>query len=205
MKRFLGILSALIARTGAAHLGLIAAGVAFFGMLAAFPALAALVAVWGLFADPALVREEIEAARDILPPEAFDILAAQIDALVSAPAARLGWTTGLTLAVALWSARAGVAALVQGLNAVHGVENRGGLWHQVVSLLLTLALVGVALTLLAAGVAVPLVLALAPLGPFEVWIVTGLRWTVLPLLTLTGLGIVYRYGPNLPGRRTAFL
>lgn len=196
----------MIARSGTSHLGLIAAGVAFFGILAAFPALAALVALWGFFADPALVAAELEPLREILPPQAFGILAGQIDALTSAPAARFGWTTALSLGVTLWSARAGVAALVQGINAVHGVENRGGIGHQAISLLLTLALIGVALALFAAGVVVPLVLALLPLGMLEQMMVQAVRWTVLPGVTLVGLGLLFRYGPNLPGaRRPRFL
>jgi membrane protein len=195
----------LAARTSASNLGLIAAGVAFFGILAMFPALAALVALWGLVADPALVAAELEPLREILPPQAFDILSAQIGALTGAPAARLGWATGLSVGAALWSSRAGVAALVQGINAVHGVENRGGIGHQAVSLMLTLALVGVALALFAAGVVVPLVLALLPLGMFEQALVRAVRWTLLPAVTLVGLGLLFRYGPNLAEARPRFL
>jgi membrane protein len=195
----------LAARTSASNLGLIAAGVAFFGILAMFPALAALVALWGLFADPALVAAELEPLREILPPQAFDIVAAQISALTTAPPARSGWTTGLSLGAALWSARAGVAALVQGLNAAHGVENRGGIGHQAISVLLTLALIGVALALFAAGVVAPLVLAFLPLGALEQVAVQVARWTVLPAVTLVGLGLLFRYGPNLAGRRPRFL
>lgn len=195
----------IVRRTEDSRLGLIAAGVAFFGILAVFPALAALVALWGFFADPAIVATELEPLREILPPQAFDILAGQITALTSAPPGRFGWTTGIAVGAALWSARAGVAALVQGINAVHGVGNRGGIGHQAISLLLTLALIGVALALFAAGVIVPLVLALLPLGMFEQVLVRAARWTLLPAVTLVGLGLLFRYGPNLAGVRPRFL
>ncbi len=195
----------MAARAGESHLGLVAAGVAFFSMLSVFPALAALVALWGMVADPALVAEELERGRDYLPPEAFAIVAAQIEAVTGGPSGRLGWAGALTLAAALWSARAGVAALMQGLCAVHGTPQRSGIAHQVAALAMTLALVAAALAVLAAGIVVPLALAFAPLGPAQAWAVAAARWTVLPLITLTAMALLFRYGPNLPGRRVRFL
>lgn len=188
-------------RADSGHLGLIAAGVAFFGILAIFPALAALVAIRGLFADPTLVAAEPERLRKIVPSQAFDILAARIGALTNAPLSRFGWTTGPSLRAALRSARAGVAAPVQGINAVHGVAKRGGIGQGVVALVLTLALTGVALALFAAGVIVPLVPALLPLGMFGPVLIRAARWTVLPGETLVGPGLLFRHGPNLPGPR----
>ena len=75
------------------HLGLIAAGVAFFSVLAIFPALGALVAIWGLFADPHVVAANMADLAEFLPPQAFDILNAQVTGLVGAGASTLGWTT----------------------------------------------------------------------------------------------------------------
>lgn len=183
------------------HIGLVSAGVAFFAMLAVFPALAAVVSIWGFFANPAAVSGLLDQAADYLPPDAHAIVAAQLDALIGANVSRVGWTTALTLGAALWSARAGVAAIVQGLNAVFGVPNRGGLWHALVSLGLTLSLVGAAITMLMAGIVLPVLLAFVPLGPFEAWGLTALRWSIAPLATLLGIGLLYRYGPNLPAPR----
>lgn len=187
------------------HLGLIAAGVAFFGVLAIFPALAAVIAVWGMFADPQAVAASLEDLSEFLPPDAFDILNAQVQGLVLAPPGQLGWTTALTLGAALWSARAGMAALIGGINAAFGTENRGGIRHQIVSLGLTVAMVGAALAALTAGVLVPLLLALVPLGPFEASLVQFVRWAVAPLATILGIGLIYRYGPNLTGTRPPLL
>ena len=181
------------------HLGLIAAGVAFFCVLAIFPALAALVAIWGLFADPHVVAANIESVAEFLPPDAFEILNSQVQGLVGADAGRLGWTTAISLGAALWSARAGMAALVQGINAIFGRENRGGLHHQALSLILTMAMVGAAMVALAAGVVLPIVLAFVPLGQFESGLLGLARWSIAPLATIMGIGMVYRYGPNLPG------
>lgn len=205
MRRAYLYLWRLNALASSRHLGLIAAGVAFFGVLSIFPAVAALVAVWGMFADRQVVAENMAGLADFLPPDAFALLNDQVMGLVGAEPASLGWTTALSLGAALWSARAGMAALVQGINAVFGQETRGGLHHQGVALMLTLALVGAALVALAAGVVVPLMLAFVPLGPFEAGLVRLARWGIAPLATVLGIGLVYRYGPSAPGRRPPLL
>lgn len=61
-------LHSLYARILACDLGLIAAGVAFFGFLSMFPALAAVIAVWGFAADPAVISLQLDLIRDFLPP-----------------------------------------------------------------------------------------------------------------------------------------
>lgn len=191
---------------GQRHLGLISAGVAFFAVLAIFPALAAVVAIWGLFADPHVVAANLDGLAQFLPPDAFDILNAQVTGLVGAGAGRLGWTTALSLGAALWSARAGMAALVQGINAAFGQESRSGVRHQAVALALTLAMVAAALAALAAGIVVPLVLQFLPLGPYEAGLVRLARWLIAPLVTVLGVGVVYRYGPaGRAGRRPPLL
>jgi len=196
--RFIAILSER-------HLGLISAGVAFFAVLAIFPALAAVVAVWGMFADPQAVAASMADLAEFLPPDAFDLLDAQVQGLVQAPAGQLGWTTALSLGAALWSARAGMAALIGGVNAAFGTENRNGVLHQLAALGLTLAMITAALAALAAGIVVPLVLALVPLGPFEAGLVQLARWSIAPLATVLGVGLIYRYGPNLSGPRPPLL
>ena len=187
--------------SGRRHLGLISAGVAFFGVLAVFPALAALVALWSLFADPQVVAATLADIAPFLPPDAFDLLNAQVQGLVGAGRGQLGWTTALSLGAALWSARAGMAALVQGINAAFGQETRGGLQHQAMSLALTLVMVGAALVALAAGIVLPVAVAYMPLGPYDSALIGALRWSLAPAVSVLGIGLVYRYGPALPGPR----
>src|SRR5690606_4216157 len=64
------VLRRVRAETSEDNLSLVAAGAAFYALLAVFPALAALVAVYGLFTDPATVGEQLEAVSHILPGEA---------------------------------------------------------------------------------------------------------------------------------------
>ncbi|SIS57966.1 YihY/virulence factor BrkB family protein [Phaeovulum vinaykumarii] len=187
-------------RMGAAHLGLIAAGVAFYAMLGIFPGLAAVIAIWGLVADPHVIASYLDVAREFIPPEAFAILTAQIDTLLEAPRQGLGWATAVSVAIALYSARAGVAGLVEGIDILHDTRPRHGIAAFILGQVLTLALVGVMLVALAVVVVVPLVLAFLPMAGVQALMLKALPWVAMLALMLTALGILYRYGPNTPDR-----
>ncbi len=191
-----GALGQVMAMSDRTHMGLMAAGIAFFGMFAIFPALGALIAIFGLIADPMVVEEQVALLEDLMPPGASDLIADQVHRLVTAQTGTLGWTTVLSLLLALWSARAGVASLVQGLNAIHEIPNRGGILHAIVSILLTLSLIAIGLTGLFAVIIAPILIALAPVAYSTAWILEGVRWIVALTALLMALGILYRFGPN---------
>ncbi|WP_245848405.1 YihY/virulence factor BrkB family protein [Actibacterium ureilyticum] len=189
-------LAALLRNSGDKTLPLVSAGVAFFSMLAIFPGLAAVVALWGLVADPYVVQQEMELTRQFLPGDVFDLLQTQVSGLVTAPSTTLGWASLLSLLLALWSARSGVGALITGLNTIHGVRNRTGLRHYVVALTLTLALIGVALVALATVVVAPILLAFLPLGELTSILFELIRWCAAVGVVSGALIVVYRFGPN---------
>lgn len=178
------------------HLGLIAAGIAFFGIFAMFPSLAALIGIFGLMADPMVVESQLVLMEEFIPPDAYVLLQDQIQRLINAQTGTLGWATVLSTGIALWSARLGLASLVQGINAIHGIPNRGGIWHAVISITLTLSLVAIAILALFAVIVTPIILALLPLPPFMGWLLEALRWAVALVSFLMALGILYRFGPN---------
>lgn len=190
------LVAALLRRSNRAELGLIAAGVAFFGFLAIFPTVAVVISVWGFVADPAVIRGELELLQDFLPSDAFVLLSRQIDGLLSANNRQLGWTTILSTLLAFWAARSGAASLIQGLNAVHHLPQRTGLWHQVQALLMTIVLIGLALAAMLAAVVGPLVIGLLPLGRFAA-ITLELANLVLGAAALVmGIALTLRFGPN---------
>lgn len=182
--------------SGRTHMGLIAAGVAFYGIFAIFPGMAALIAVFGLISDPAVVRAELALLHEVIPDQAYDLLVAQLERLLTASGATLGWTTALSFAIAVWSTRAGVSAVVQGLNAIYDIPNRGGLWHEVVSIGMTLALMAIAVVALLVVVVAPILIALVPPYPGTVLVLQWLRWGAALAVLVSGLGMIYRYGPN---------
>lgn len=186
-------------RVGDGHFGLIAAGVAFFAMFAVFPGLAAAIAVWGMFADPRVIQGYLSIAERFLPPEARTLVHDQVMGLISAPRTALQWTTILSLFIALYSARAGVSALVQGLDVVHRSKPRGWLWSWAVDFVLTGALIGALFVALVTVVVVPILLNFVQFGTFEAWLTKVLPWGAMFLLVVTCLSILYRFGPNVPG------
>ncbi|MBO6602666.1 MAG: YihY/virulence factor BrkB family protein [Roseicyclus sp.] len=187
------------------NLGLISAGVAFYGILAIFPAITAVIAIWGLIGDPRAIMPQLEAFRAILPEDVFTLLGDQISALASASTDSLGLATILSILLALWSTRAGVAALMRGMNAVYDERNRRGLAHYASAFGLTVALILVALISIASVVVTPFVLAILPLGTLAALALEVVRWLVAIGVLLAGTGLVYRYGPNRRGARLPWI
>lgn len=185
-------------RVGEGHFGLIAAGVAFFAIFAVFPGLAASIAIWSLVADPTVITDYLDVAERFLPPDAADLVHDQVMGLLTTSATTLGWATAASLMVALYSARAGVAALIQGLDVVHRAQPRGLLWGWAVDLMMTGALILALFVGLTTVIAVPVFLRYVSMGSLEAWLLSVLPWGAMFLLVLTCLSILYRYGPNMP-------
>ncbi|QUS36059.1 YihY/virulence factor BrkB family protein [Falsirhodobacter algicola] len=185
-------------RIEVANLFMISAGMAFYGLLSVFPAVAAVIAIWGFAADPTDIRGQLELTRDFLPGDAYRLISEQVDALLAANSADLGWTSLLSLMVALWSSRAGVSALISGINAVHHLPKRGGVMHTLRSLMLTCTLVGIVLSAMTLAVVVPVVIRFLPLGAVSGMLLEYLNVGLGLMLVVFGIGLVYRLGPNRP-------
>jgi len=137
----------------------------------------------------------------IIPPDAYNLIASQVFRLVAAPSGALGWATGVSIALALWSCRAGVAALIGGLNAIAGQRMRSGIWQVIVALLLTFALVTLAIVALTVVVIVPILLAFIPVANSTAWLLEGIRWLIALGVLMLGLSLLYRFGPARIGNR----
>lgn len=195
------ILVAVWRTAGEKHLGLIAAGVAFFGMFGIFPGIAAVIAIFGLVADPVVIAEQLSLMEGIIPPDAYGLISVQINRLILAPRQALGWATGVSIALALWSCRAGVGALIGGLNAIAGQRIRNSIWQMVVALILTISLVALAIVALTVVVVVPIGLAFIPVANSTAWLLEGIRWLIALGVLMVGLSLLYRFGPaRIEGR-----
>lgn len=201
----LGALIGALKQIGSNNLGLIAAGVAFYSMLSVFPALAALIAILSLVANPSVVVVQLEEIRGLMPDAVYDILNAQIVGLVNTSSGTLGWAGLISLGVALWSARAGVGAMMHGLNLVYDQEGRTSLRHYFRALVLTICLLGVGVISLLTVVVTPIVLSFLPLGAFATWALEILRWIVAIFVIFAGIGLLYRFGPNRKGVKIGWL
>jgi membrane protein len=192
---------AVVNTAGEKHLGLIAAGVAFFGMFGIFPGIAAIIAIFGLMADPVVIADQLTLMEDIIPYDAYRLLEGQVISLANAPAETLGWATFLSITLALWSCRAAVGAMVGGLNAIAGQQQRSGLRQVGVALLLTLALVFLAIIAVNVVIVLPIVMAFLHLPAGTAWLLEGLRWAVALGVLLAALGLLYRFGPVMIEKR----
>ena len=181
---------------GEKNAGLIAAGVAFYGLLAIFPAIAATIALFGLFADPFVVESQLDLLTGLMPPGVFDLFEAQITSLLNAEETTLGLTTLVSIGLALWSARSGVAAVIRGLNAIFERPNRLMLRHLMVALFMTACLIAMAIVALLMVVVAPIILAIFNFGYSVEAVMEVVRWLIAILVLFVGLGALYRYGPN---------
>ena len=175
----------------------VAAGVVFYGLLAVFPAVTAFVSLYGLFASASAVSDHLAMAAGILPEGAVDILREQIDRLAAKGDAKLSFAFIFGLAVALWSANAGVKAIMDALNVVYEEkEKRGFIKLNLVSLAFTLGAIGS--LILAIGAVVILPIALAHLGLQNVTdaLFRTARWPILLVVVIVGLAVLYRFGPS---------
>ncbi|MDN5864532.1 MAG: YihY/virulence factor BrkB family protein [Gammaproteobacteria bacterium] len=187
----------VFARIGEHNLPLIAAGVAFYGMLAVFPALTALISVYRLVADPADVQRLLN--MGMLPPGVAGLLQTQSHALASANSGNglLGLGVIIGFLLTLWSARQGATAIITALNIAHGGLEPRGLTRRIgLSLAVTTASILFAVIALIAVVVLPALLTRIDLGSMWGVGITVVRWAVLVLLVGAGLAVLYRFVPN---------
>jgi membrane protein len=174
----------------------LAAGVTFYSILAIFPAIAALVGVYGLFADPTTITMHLDSVAGFLPGGAIDVIRDQLTRIAVQGKSTLGLTFLAGLGIALWSANAGLKALFDALNLIHEAEeNRGFIKLNLVSLAFTALGIIFAALALAAVVAVPVLLNFAGLGGPAESILSSGRWPILFLVVALVLALIYRYGP----------
>ena len=175
----------------------VAAGVVFYALLALFPALTAFVSLYGLFATASTINDHLSMAAGILPGGVVDIISEQITRLVSRGDAKLGFGFIVGLGIALWSANAGMKAIMDALNVVYEEkEKRSFIKLNLVSLTFTLAAIASMLLALGAVVVLPLVLARIGLASVTENLFQALRWPALLVLIMIGLALIYRFAPS---------
>lgn len=174
-----------------------AGSVAFFALLAIFPGLATMVALYGLFADPSTMAEHLQLLAGILPTDALRLITDEMVRIAGQSSNSLGLAFLVSLAVAFWSASSGVSALFDALNIVYKErEKRPLLRFYATTFLFTIGFIAFALAAIAAVVVLPVVLNLFGLGAWSERLLSILRWPVLLGLVGFGLALLYRYGPS---------
>ena len=188
------------------RVGLMAAGVAFYAVLALVPALIAAVTVWGLVAEPGQVQQQVASYASQLPGGAAGLVSAQVGRIADTSSTTLGWTLVVSLLAALWSASSGTKGLMNAINAAYDEpETRGFLKERGIALALTIGGIFFGLILIALIAVVPAVLGAVGLGVATEYAITWGRWPLLALALMGGLAIIYRYAPDRDQARWRWL
>jgi membrane protein len=175
----------------------VAAGVVFYGLLALFPAITALVSSYALFAEPRTINDHLTFLSDVLPGGTFAIVQDQVGRVLSKGEAKLGAAFALGLGLAIWSANGGMKAIIDALNVVYDeTEKRGFVKLNAVSLAFTLGGLLAVLAAIGLVVATPILLSLVGLGRVGDDLLQYGRWPALALMILIGLAVLYRFAPS---------
>lgn len=175
----------------------LAAGMTYYSLLALFPALAALVAIYGLFSDPGSIAKHLDQVSGFIPSGAVDVARDQLTRVASKGNQTLGLTFVVGLAVSLWSANAAMKSLFDTLNIVYGEkEKRSFVRLNALSLSFTLAGIAFVLIALGAVVVLPVALNFVGLSNAADLLVRIARWPAMFVAVALALALIYRFGPS---------
>jgi membrane protein len=194
------------AENKADNMPIIAGGVAFFGFLSIFPALIALLSLYGLVATPETVARQVENLSAQLPDSAAQIIEEQLNAIVANSGSAL--TLGLIVSIlaALWSASGGVGNLITAVNLAYDeVEARNFVKLKLMSLGLVLGSIVFVLITFGLIAVVPAVLGALPLGVVGTILAQVVRWVLLLAVFAGALAVLYRVAPDRDAPRFSWV
>ena len=180
----------------------VAAGVAFFGLMSLAPAVTAFVSLYGLFVELDTVSDHLTTLGSMVPASAYTLIEDQVTKLTSKGPTVLSLASVAGLGLSIWSANSSIKAMMDALNVAYGAtERRGFFTYQLVSLAMTTGAVMLLIaTLLVLG-AIPVILQRVWLDWATEWLLNYGRWPLLFVLFVTGIAVLYRFGPSVPGAR----
>lgn len=175
----------------------VSAGIAFFFFLALVPALAAMVAIYGVVADPADVLNLIERLSDSLPGGGQNLIIGQLREAVTTTSSTPGWGAIFGIVLALWSASTGTTRLITALNIAYGEEPRSGFAKKRgVGVLLTIILIAAVVAGTYVGSNVLSLIEQAALSQWLSILANIGFWLGVAVFMAVLLSLVYRYAPN---------
>ena len=176
---------------------LVAAGVTFYAILALFPGIAAIVSIYGLFADPSRIVTHLDTLSGFAPSGAVDMLREELTRLAHQDRAALGFSFAISMGISLWSANAGVSGLFAAITAVYEEkEKRSIVKYYAITLAFTVGAVVLVLLSLAILIALPLVLDHIADPSVPPLLLKIIRWPILFVLIVLALSVIYRFGPS---------
>tara|TARA_B110001454_G_scaffold13596_1_gene12320 strand:+ start:7274 stop:8239 length:966 start_codon:yes stop_codon:yes gene_type:complete len=188
------------------NLGLIAGGVAFFFLLAIFPAISAMVAIYGLVNDPTDMQEQFQSFSQLLPTEASEIILSQLQEVTRQSSASLSMGALLGMLFAFWSSMKGMLAMIRALNVVNLEDEKRGFFElRFFAFFLTVCSVIFVVVCLFLIAFIPLLLNNLGLASFSETLFSLLRWPLLTVMILVMLAIIFRFAPSRNNARWVWI
>lgn len=184
---------------GENNVSIVSAGVAFYAFLAIFPAIGALVSIYGLAMDPQQIQNQLTQLAGVMPEQAYDILKTQLENLMKTSGSTLGWSMVIGILFSILSANKGTKSLFTGVDIAYDTENdRGFFKENGLTLLFTFG--AIILVILSMSLIVAFPAFVDQLGlPSGIQTLIGWgRWLLLALVVVFFLGMIYKYAPARP-------
>lgn len=180
----------------------VAAGVAYYALLALFPAITALVSIYGLIKGPQAAAQDVAALSAVIPASVLPVISDQVQRIAGGGQTGLSLAAALAIIIALWSANGGMKAMMDALNVAYDVdETRGFFRLNMLSLGFTFSAVILSVLLIASVAALPALLNAIHLGQQAELLLRFGRWPVIMLIFSLALSVLYRFGPRVPNAR----
>lgn len=184
-------------KIGENNVVIVSAGVGFFGFLAIFPAIMALISIYGFVMDPQQIEEQVSKISSVLPEQTHEILQYRVDQFIKPTGDSLGWGTFFGILLGIWVANIGTKSLFRGINIAYETKStRGILKHNGLTLLFTFGAIILIILSAALIVAFPSIVEQIGLPDNIESLISWLRWLIMGLILVGSIGLIYRFGPG---------
>lgn len=183
---------------------IISAGVGFFGFLAIFPAIMALISIYGFVMDPQQIEEQVSKISSMIPEQTHEILQYRVDNFIKPEGESLGWGTFLGILLGIWIGNLGTKFLFRGINIAYETESkRGIIKNNGLTLLFTFGAIILIILSAALIVAFPAIIGKIGLPDNLKGLIGWLRWLVMGIFLVGSIGLIYHFAPKR--RRAGFM
>lgn len=182
---------------GENNVSIVSAGVAFYAFLAIFPAIAALISIYGLAMNPQNIQDQLSQLYGVMPQQAYEILKAQIEKLMETSGSALGWSMAVSILFSIWSANKGTKSLFTGVDIAYDTENHRNFFKQNgLTLLFTFGAIVLVILSMILIVAFPALVGQLGLPSGIESLIGWGRWLLLAVTVIWFLGMVYKHAPD---------
>ncbi|SFU20882.1 membrane protein [Algoriphagus locisalis] len=184
-------------RTEENNVVIISAGVGFFGFLAIFPAIMALISIYGVVMDPQQIEEQVSNISSMMPEQTHEILQYRVDNFIKPEGKPLGWGTFFGILLGIWIGNLGTKSLFRGINIAYETESkRGIIKNNGLTLLFTFGAIILIILSAALIVAFPAIIEKVGLPDNIESLISWSRWLVMGVILVGSIGLIYNFGPK---------